>query len=274
MIDSSTLRKLQLSELTILKEIKRVCQLHGIEYSLAGGTLLGALRHKGFIPWDDDIDIYMTLDNFIKFEEVASTSLKKKFFFQTPKTDSECKSYFCGRVRLEGTIFESNSLPNNWKHNGFFVDVLPVLKVPKSKIKQKIFFYFFQVLIRIIWLRNDYNPHPSHPLFYLIMKLTYYFSFLCPSKLIENILVNYHKKYESLKDFMYIDLLSSNFNSSIIEKNLFETLKEIQFEDDYFTVFDDSEVFLTKYYGDWKKLPPKEEQIPHHILKIDFGDYS
>lgn len=272
-MDKDILQKLQRIELMILKEIKRVCVQNGIEYSLCGGTLLGAIRHKGFIPWDDDIDIYMTWDNFIKFEEIANYQLADDLFFQTPKTDFECKSYFCGRVRLKGTYFESTSLPNHWKYNGIFVDVLPVVKVPLSRPKQIVYFYFFQVIIRILWLRNGYTPHPSNIVFRLIMKLTFILFFFVPTKSLERVISNYQKKYENLLDFDYMDLLASNYRGAVISKEIFCNYKRHRFEDDDFSIFSEAEQYLSQYYGNWRQLPPEDERYPHHCRKIDFGKY-
>lgn len=272
-MDKAILRKLQGMELVILKEIKRVCIQNKIEYSLCGGTLLGAIRHKGFIPWDDDIDIYMTWDNFMRFEEIANSQLQDDFFFQTPKTDPECKSYFCGRVRLRGTYFESNSLPNHWKHNGIFVDVLPVVKVPLSRAKQMVHFYFFQVIIRILWLRNGYTPHPSNFVFRSIMRLSFLLSSFVPTKCLEGAVSNYQKKYEGLLDFDYMDLLAGNYKGAVIPKEMFCSYRTHVFEDDDFSIFSAAEQYLSQYYGNWMELPPENERHPHHCIKIDFGKY-
>lgn len=267
----SSLKKLQNSQLLILKEIKRICEKENIEYSLAGGTLLGAYRHGGFIPWDDDIDIYMTIDNFTRFEKIANKELKSNFFYQTPNTDLECKSFQCGRVRLEGTYFESNSLPNNWKHNGVFVDILPLIKVSESKIAQKIFFYKFNVIVRIVWLKNNYKPNPKNIFFKLIMKLSYLITFFIPSSIFEKFLSTYHLKYKKLSTYKYIDLLASNFDSSLIDSDIPEEYTFHKFEDDEYSVFKKSEQLLSSQYGNWRELPPVEERKPHHILNIDFN---
>ena len=121
-MEKLSLEELKKVELDILIWFADICEQEKLNYTLSYGTLLGAVRHKGFIPWDDDIDICMTRENFERFEKIANTKLQKCFFYQSPNTDSECSSYCCGRVRLEGTHFESTSLPNNWKHSGIFID--------------------------------------------------------------------------------------------------------------------------------------------------------
>ena len=81
------LRQLQLSELEILKEFVRICEKHHLKYVLTGGTLLGAVRHGGFIPWDDDIDVAMLRADYDRFAQLCKDELGPKFFYQSPATD-------------------------------------------------------------------------------------------------------------------------------------------------------------------------------------------
>lgn len=257
------LRTLQLAELEILKEIKRVCEKNDIRYFLIGGTLLGAVRTGKFIPWDDDIDIGMLREDFDKFERIANSALDKKYFFQTPNTDEECGTYCCGRVRLEGSTFASNSTPRHWKHNGIFVDILPYDKVIKNKLFERFFFFRFNVLSRVYWKRLKYNPHPSNKLFKLIMNLSFVLYKAVPTSFLKRKLENYHKKYTHLEKYDRIELLNQHpraFKAELVEK-----LDILQFEGIDFPIPKDFDNYLTNQYGEWRTLPPVEQQIPHHL---------
>ena len=98
---NENLKKIQQIELDILLEVDRICKKHEIEYFLDFGTLLGAVRHSGFIPWDDDIDIGMTRDNYEKFLKIASSELKKDYFLQNVYTERETP-FLYSKIRKNG----------------------------------------------------------------------------------------------------------------------------------------------------------------------------
>ena len=114
-LQETNLRKLQIADLYILLEVKRICNLYNIPYFLIGGTLLGAVRHKGFIPWDDDIDIGMLREDYQKFISICSHELKPTFILQTKENDANypnpwSKIRLLGTTRLEeGYNYESSS---------------------------------------------------------------------------------------------------------------------------------------------------------------------
>lgn len=106
-----------------LLELDRVCKEHGIRYFLGGGTQLGAVRHQGFIPWDDDVDVMMTRDDYERFEKIAPQALDKKFFFQSRQTDPDYHSPFT-KIRAKGTLYVtafSSRFPR--MEQGIFLDI-------------------------------------------------------------------------------------------------------------------------------------------------------
>lgn len=126
----STLRKLQLAELEILNEFVRVCEKWSLRYYLVGGTLLGAVRHKGFIPWDDDIDVAMPREDYDKFATVCREELGPDYFYQSPETDLH---YFLtyAKIRRNGTEVYEKRFKNAAFHKGIFIDIFPLDPCPK-----------------------------------------------------------------------------------------------------------------------------------------------
>ena len=138
-MDEDVLHGLQRVELEILLEIDRVCREHGIKYFLDSGTMLGAARHGGFIPWDDDIDISMLRDDYDRFLEVAQDSLGEKYFVQTRKTDPKATNSFA-KVRKNGTTCIEYSAKLDGSHTGIWVDIFPfdtVLNTEENKKRKK-----------------------------------------------------------------------------------------------------------------------------------------
>ena len=126
----SRLRKLQMAELEILKEFVRLCEAHGLQYYLVGGTLLGAVRHKGFIPWDDDIDVAMPRGDYDRFAQIAPKELDPRYFYQCPDTDPH---YFLTyvKVRKNDTEIYEERFKNARFHKGIFIDIFPLDLCPK-----------------------------------------------------------------------------------------------------------------------------------------------
>ena len=120
-LDENQTEALRNKELEILYEIDRVCKKHSITYTLTYGSLLGAIRHKGFIPWDDDVDIAMTREQFECFKEICKCELSDGFFYQCNETDPE---YFhlVDKIRINGTVFKENEGParNGIRRLAFF----------------------------------------------------------------------------------------------------------------------------------------------------------
>lgn len=127
------LRKIQLCQLEILKEVVRICDKHGIDYWLAYGTMLGAVRHKGFIPWDDDLDIYMTMEGFKKFQKICKKELASEYFLQTPRTERLTQWLFF-KVRKNGTLMlEREQVVSEGAHRGVWIDIFPVINVSNNQ---------------------------------------------------------------------------------------------------------------------------------------------
>lgn len=125
MMNDNVIRRIQMEEILILDEVVRICKKHNIQYFLAGGTLLGAVRHHGFIPWDDDLDIMMMRNDYNKFLKVCEEEIDPRFSLQYEKTDENYWLPFA-KVRLKNTIYDEIKAQRNIKEKGFWVDIFPL----------------------------------------------------------------------------------------------------------------------------------------------------
>ena len=127
-------RKLQLCELDMLLEFRRICEKHKLQYFLCSGTLLGAVRHKGFIPWDDDVDVCMPLKDYKQFLLVAANELDDRYFLQTFETDEGCNFGF-SKIRRNNTTYIPDHLAGGYSHQGIWIDIFPMTYINTRQLK-------------------------------------------------------------------------------------------------------------------------------------------
>jgi len=129
---SEKLKAVQAAEYEILKEFDRICKKHNLEYFLDSGTALGAVRHQGFIPWDDDIDVGMARSAYERFLQVAPQELHSDYFLQTPKSDPQAPYYFT-KLRTHNTEFVEWNKRHLQMHHGIYIDIFPYDNLPEKK---------------------------------------------------------------------------------------------------------------------------------------------
>ena len=226
------LRELQLVELEILLEVDRVCRENGIEYFLDGGTALGAVRHGGFIPWDDDIDIGMTRENYEKFLEIAPEKLKNDYFLQTRKTDKKAP-YMYAKVRKNGTVFMEWNKRNLDMHHGIYIDIFPYDNVPDDIKERNEYLAKCGRLYRLYLLRStpDRDLPPQKSVKWAILavfrRLIHYTLKIVPMLWIENKIDQMFRKYNKADTKC---LVCHMFNQYIYSKRDLFPVKQIKFE--------------------------------------------
>jgi len=273
-IDEKKLRKWQFLQLKILLEFDRICKKNGIKYNLCGGTLIGCVRHKGFIPWDDDIDVAMLRSEYEKFIEACKADLNPDFFLQCPQTDKQFP--FGVKLMLKGTEFVASSRNENLENKGILIDVLAYDNIPDNRISRFFYCNWFHVILRIYFRRYGFHPHP-HKL-YQRLAFNFFdllFKFYSTEKLGMK-LNNYCKKYANKKT-KEVTILGGVWGYKK-EKHLYETVTNLTtgiFEGYELSIPVNYDLLLTEQYGDYMKLPPEEKRVIRHTCSVlDFGKYE
>ena len=154
-MDYNKHEQLKKAQLKIAKEIKRVCDKNGIKYFLDAGSMLGAVRHKGFIPWDDDMDIGMLDADYKRFLEIAPNELSDEFFVDNYYNNMEYGLVF-SKVRMKDTIYKEKIGPKNAKHQEIFVDVFPYFSRSENNLKRKLQSIRLRILSQIFMAQSNY----------------------------------------------------------------------------------------------------------------------
>ena len=281
-MDQEVLSKVHLLQLKIAKEIKRICDKNNIDYILDSGTLLGAVRHKGFIPWDDDMDMAMTSENYKKFIEACKTDLGEEFFLQTWETDKNYPLAYA-KIKLNGTKYVESYFENRNMdmHLGIFVDVLPYSVWPAKKRLQKKLWRRRAFLRAMIMMKCRYLRFKSSSFKKYILKLgmftviKFLTLFCSKQSLIDkyNRMTEKYNKCES--DEMYEHTANIKFGYWVVSKTCFEKFIDLPFEDDTFKCPANYDEYLTKVYGDYMTPPPEEVRWKgHDVIEVDLGKYQ
>ncbi|WP_104504129.1 LicD family protein [Acinetobacter indicus] len=254
------LRQAQLKLLESLIEFSKVCEENNLQYWLDSGTLLGAVRHQGFIPWDDDIDVCMPRNDFELFLKIAPSQFSNDYFIQTLASDPYYTSWHIPcKVRINKTlIIEKSQIekksynPNS--HSGLFIDILPVDKDPDSHLLE-----FLGKLLKLTYKAKYLNTKNNSNTF---RKFINFFGKLIPLKFI-NSLKSFIANKGTGQSFIYgIEL---PFKRRYFSPSDIFPLSKITFEGYEFSCPNDTHAYLTKVYGsNYMQPPPLDQRISHH----------
>lgn len=265
------LRELQMVELDILKEFIKICEKYHLRYYCLGGTLLGAVRHKGFIPWDDDIDVGMPRPDFIKFESIVRRELPEKFNYYTYKENMGYRYYVPkmteSRIKVIDTSANEEAIREAW------IDIFPLDGMPGNYLKRK----WHCLRLLVARLRLNYSMFSTNV--DIKRKRAWHERVLIKV----GTLLPVEKILDTKKEFAHLDRLMQKYSyeespylvnfmgihklKEMFQKEIYGTGAWYTFEDIRIWGPENYEFVLTQMYGDYRKFPPEEERN-HHNTRI------
>lgn len=251
----TNIKKVQNKILEIIKFVDKICRENDIVYHIMGGTALGAVRHKGFIPWDDDLDIFMTPENYEKFKKVFFENSQDKFYLQEWKVVDNYLEY--SKIRMNGTTLIEPQFKNNKEiHQGIYIDIFILHKCPENKFIQKKLFYYSKFVTCIALSQRNWKPKN------IAQKIILSMLKILPVKCMSNHIYKVIYKYDSLQDnYKYCFFIDkAKFEAAVFEREWYDSYKEYQFEDTLLYGPLEIEKYLKEVYGDYMKLPPEEKR--------------
>jgi len=255
-ISVTELKKIQLD---ILSEVHKFCEKHKISYFLTYGTLIGAIRHKGYIPWDDDIDICMPRPDYERFIKIFNDE-NSKYKFLSNELDPDYPYPYGKVIDTSTVLIEYSSIKYPI---GINIDVLPIDGVDESgEILKKQFFLRNLLDVKTIKLSKKRSLLKNTVL--LVGKICL---FLLPYKFLVRTMVKNAKKY-SYQESEYVCCVAGGFKEEKpMLKEYFRDKVLVQFEGNSYYAPIGYDKYLRSIYGDYMVLPPEEERMPHHVFK-------
>ena len=277
--DDATLKKVQLVELGILKDFIGVCEEYGLTWFAFAGTAIGALRHKGFIPWDDDIDVGMPRKDYDRLLQIFNEKYSDKYMVGNPEY---LKNYggMIAKIMLRGTKFVYEEYPDTGYDMGIYIDVFPFDNIPDDEKKRKkqageIWFWSHLLLLRHVerpHLPDRWNDKKRKK--YILACKTAHFA-LSILRISPRWIYNRCKKaccrYNNIEtERMGFCFMTNPYVDWITKSKAFPTV-EADFEDIKIRLPGDIDEYLQRIYGDYMQQPSPEHRRNHFPRCLDFG---
>ena len=258
-ISGDLLRKVQLTQLQILLDVIKFCEARGICYFLTSGTLLGAIRHSGFIPWDDDIDISMPRKDFDRFVE-ASKELPEQYIFQSTSVDKNYPNAMA-KVRKKETTMKEPSMSHLNINHGVWIDVFPldeVSNIEKLEKRRRIIEIISTAICYKLKVRTIKKART---------KVMCALLGLLGVKNLDKLRTKVMTK-ENNKNGAYLTSFGSNLGCKrlLFKKEVYFPARSAKFEGAEIAIPNDAEQWLTNAYGEYMELPPVEQRINKHVI--------
>lgn len=269
-LDSADLRRLQMIELEMLIEVDRICKKCDIKYNIIAGTLLGAVRHDGFIPWDDDADVGLLRPDYEKFREACKTELDRSRFYFQDHRNTKGYRWGYGKIRRKNTLFLRENQEHMPYEQGVFIDVFPLDNVPDNYVLRSFHNFHCFCIRKTLWSAvgrfadKNWFIRKWYGLLYRIPETLLFFHYQC--------LVN-HSNRKRTKMIRILMFPTPNKVYGLYRK-WYENSMDFEFEGFYFKGIRDYKEYLTFKYGEYTELPPEKDRKVHPVSDIKLIDVT
>ncbi len=263
-MNDENLKKLHQYQMLILDEIALFCKEHNIRYFLTGGSALGAIRHNGFIPWDDDIDIAMMRRDY---EYLINNYIDNdKFHLQCMEKDGNYWNMFA-KMRMNNTYLGEKALKDLALPNEIFVDIFPIDNAPSGGYRKvMINANLVKINNSALWLKKKLKKISNCK-----YKLAEYLVSLLPEKTIYSLTKKIMTSYKDDDSEYVVAYLSAYaIRKEYLPRSTYYNTVEHKFEDRIYMIPADADKYLTSVYGNYMALPPVEKRVTHNIGRISF----
>lgn len=258
------LRQVQLIELEMLVEVDRICKKHGIKYCIIAGTLLGAVRHGGFIPWDDDLDIALLRPEYEKFRKVCETELdSERFYFQDHRNTPGYRWGY-GKLRRKGTKFVRLNQEHMPYEQGIFMDIFPLDSVPDNRFGRLIRNFHCFLYRKAFWSAVGRLSDKSR-----FKRFIYGLLYRIPEEKLYRSFDRYVEKCNRKQtDWVRILTFPTPNKEYGYLRKWYEDLADVKFENIEFPGIKDCDEYLSFKFGDYMRLPPPEQRKVHPVSEL------
>lgn len=260
------LRHLQLVILGIVKDIDELCRRNGIDYYLLGGSAIGAIRHKGFIPWDDDLDILLDSRNYERLVHACREQLDpKKYFVQEGLKDWPLHYT---KLKLRGTRLtecENNSVGGE---SGIFVDIFRMDNVPDNAMAAR--WQYFCAKFYLCYQLACRGYRTATPAKRAMILLSLPLKLKPLRRFVRREVEKWNARETKRLGFFYG---RTKFHTAITARDVYGRPRRVPFEDTQLPVPEKYHEYLTQMFGDYMQLPPVEQRKGLHLVSVDFGKY-